>query len=176
MMWRFKNLKKECKDSVIAVIVKSQKRSPLQYAVAKMASSFSPHDMVRVKEKSLTCFNLLVEKVVKLKWISPSEADEAKTEYLKFIDIEWVLFKDLVSSWHLMQPMAMLTRSWEHSCMARKNMRAYVRFACLCLFCHMAKVQLRGGSVLMKICLWKIWSTSYLLVSELFMTTCFLKR
>ena len=50
--------------------------------------------MVRAKEKSLTCFNLLAEKVAQLKWMSPDEADEAKTEYLKFIGTECVLFKD----------------------------------------------------------------------------------
>ena len=42
----------------------------------------------------MTCFNLLAEKVAKLKWITPDEADEAKIEYLKFIDTECVLFKD----------------------------------------------------------------------------------
>ena len=59
-----------------------------------MASSLSPHNMVKATEKSLTCFNLLAEKVARLKWMSPDEADEAKTEYLKFIDTECVLFKD----------------------------------------------------------------------------------
>ena len=47
--------------------------------------------MVRAKEKSSTCFNLLAEKVEKLKWMFP---DETKTKYLKFIDIECILFKD----------------------------------------------------------------------------------
>ena len=56
-----------------------------------MVSSLSAHNMVRAKEKSLTCFNLLAEKVAKLKWMFP---DEAKTEYLKFIDTECILFKD----------------------------------------------------------------------------------
>ena len=42
----------------------------------------------------MSCFNLLAEKVAKLNWITPDEADEAKIEYLKFIDTECVLFKD----------------------------------------------------------------------------------
>ena len=91
---KIQNFKKECKDSVIAIIAKLQERSPLQYTVVRMASSLSPHNIVRGKEKSLTCFNLLTEKVAKLKWMSPDEAGEAKTEYLKFIDTECVLFKD----------------------------------------------------------------------------------
>ena len=91
---KIQNIKKECTGSVIAIIAKSQERSPLQYTVARMASSLSPHNMVRAKEKSLTCFNLFAEKVVKLKWMSPDEADEAKTEYFKFIDTEYVLLKD----------------------------------------------------------------------------------
>ena len=101
---KIQNFKKECKDSVIAIIAKLQERSPLQYTVLRMASSLSPHNMVRAKEKSLTCFNLLAEKVAKL-----DEADEDKTEYFKFIDTECVLFKD--KFWHLMQPMTVLTRS-----------------------------------------------------------------
>ena len=56
-----------CKDSVTAIITKLQEGSPMQYTVARMASSLSPHNMVRAKEKSLTCFNLLAEKVTKLK-------------------------------------------------------------------------------------------------------------
>ena len=91
---KIQNFKKECKDSVIAIIAKLQERSPLQYTVVRMASSLSPHNMVRAKEKSLTCFDILAEKVVKLKWMSPDEVDEPKTEYPKFIDTECVLFKD----------------------------------------------------------------------------------
>ena len=68
---KIQNFKKECKDSVIAIIAKLQERSPLQYAAVRMASSLSPHNMVRAKEKSFTCFNLLAEKVAKLKWMSP---------------------------------------------------------------------------------------------------------
>ena len=88
------NFKKECKDSVIAIIAKLQERSLLQYTVVRMASSLSPHNMVRAKDKSLTGFNLLAEKVAKLKWMSPDEADEAKTKYLRFIDTDCDLFKD----------------------------------------------------------------------------------
>ena len=79
---------------VIAIIAKLQEKSLLQYAVVGMASSLSPHNMVRAKEKSLTCINLLTGKGAKLKWMSPDEADEAKTKYLTFIDTECVLFKD----------------------------------------------------------------------------------
>ena len=86
------------------------------------------------------------------------------------------VFWSRISSWHLMQPIIMLTRAWVHSCMVRKNMRAYGRFACLCLCYNKAKVQLRGGSVLMRICSWKIWSTSHLLTTERFSTTCFFRR
>ena len=133
---KIQNFKKECKDSVIAIIAKLQERSLLQYAVVRMASSLSSHNMVRAKEKSLTYLNLLAEKVAKLKWMSRDKADEAKTEDLKFTDIECVLFKDKLLAF--MQPMTVLTRSWVQSCMVRKNIRAYGRFGCLCLFCHMA--------------------------------------
>ena len=72
---KIQNFKKKCKDSVIAIIAKLQESSPLQYTVVRMASSLSPRNMVRAKEKSLTCFNLLAEKVAKLEWMSPDEAD-----------------------------------------------------------------------------------------------------
>ena len=88
------NFKRECKDGVISIIAKLQERFPLQYTVGRMASSVSSHNMVRAKEKSMTCFNLLKEKIAKLSWMSPDEPDEAKTEYLKFIVTKCVLFKD----------------------------------------------------------------------------------
>ena len=68
---KIQNFKKYCKDIVIAIIAKLQERSPLQYTVVRMPSSLSPHNMVRAKEKSFTCFNLLAEKVAKIKWMSP---------------------------------------------------------------------------------------------------------
>ena len=64
---KIQNFKKECKNSVIAIAAKLQERSLLQYTVVKIASLISPYNMVRAKEKSLTCFNLLAEKVAKIK-------------------------------------------------------------------------------------------------------------
>ena len=90
------NFKNECKDSTIAIIAKLQERFPMQYTVVRIATSLSPHNMVRAKEKSFTCFNLLIEKVAKFKWMSPDKADEAKTKCLKFINTEWVLFQDKI--------------------------------------------------------------------------------
>ena len=77
-----------------------------------------------------------------------------------------IVFWSSICSWHLMQPMVMLTRSWVHPCMVRKNIRTYGRFACLCLRYNKAKVQLRGFSVLMRICSWKIWSTDHRMVYD----------
>ena len=165
---KVQNFKKECKDSVTTMIAKLEERFPLQHTVVRMTSSLSQHNMARAKKKSLTCFSLLAEKVVKLKWMKLM-----KLRPNTLASLTQNAFCSRVSSWHLMQPMTVLTRPWVHSCMVRKNMRAYGRFTCLCLFCHMAKMQLRGGSVLMRICLWKIWSTSHLLASEWFTTTCF---
>ena len=114
------NFKNECKDSTIAIIAKLQERFPMQYTVVRIATSLSPHNMVRAKEKSFTCFNLLIEKVAKFKWMSPDKADEAKTKCLKSLTQNG--FCSRIKSWHLMQPITVLTHSWVHSCMVRKNM------------------------------------------------------
>ena len=171
---KIQNFKKECKDSVIAIIAKLQERSLLQYAVVRMASSLSSHNMVRAKEKSLTYLNLLAEKVAKLKWMSRDKADEAKTEDLKFTDIECVLFKDKLLAFDAANDCVdtflgtVLHGQKEYASLWKVWLFVFV-------LSHGQSVVERG-SVLMRIYLWKIWSTSHLLASEWFTTTCFLRR
>ena len=113
-----------------------------------MTSSLSPRNMVRAKDKSLTCFSLLAEKVSKIKWMSPNEADDVKTEYRKFIDKECVLFKDKFLAFDAANDhVDTFLCTFLHG---QKEYASLWKVGCLCLFCHIAKVQLRGSSMLMR--------------------------
>ena len=75
---------KNCKEVVVVLIKKIQDRCPLKYTVAHCAASLSPLNMVNDKEKCVSYFDRLVDKLYNLKWITAKDAGEAK-EYFKFI-------------------------------------------------------------------------------------------
>ena len=67
----------------VAILEKLQKRCPLKYVVVRSAS-LSPNAMVEEKEISKMKFQVLAERLFKLKWVTADETDDAKLQYEEF--------------------------------------------------------------------------------------------
>ena len=73
------------KEVVVVLIKKIQDCCPLKYTVAHCVALLSPLNMVNDKEKCVSYFDGLVDKLYNLKQITAKDADETKKEYFKFI-------------------------------------------------------------------------------------------
>ena len=70
-------IKKEFMQVVVALLPKLQERCPLNYAVVRNVSTLSPDTMVEEKEISKMKFQVLAEKLIKLKLLTVHEANDA---------------------------------------------------------------------------------------------------
>ena len=67
----------------VALLEKLQKRYLLKYVVVRNAS-LSPNAMVEEKEISKMKFQVLAERLFKLKWVTADETDDTKLQYEEF--------------------------------------------------------------------------------------------
>ena len=76
---------KNAKQRITVLIQKFQERCPLKYQLACCPSSLPLGNMVSDKQKSVSHFDRLVDKLYNLNWILSKHVDEVKKKYFQLV-------------------------------------------------------------------------------------------
>ena len=82
---RKRQFRKECKSSIVCILLKLLERLPTNKTVVVSSSSLSPSNMLNIPDKASLRFKHLADSSYSLRKITSSEADNAKGQFDKFM-------------------------------------------------------------------------------------------
>jgi len=91
---RKRRFREDCKKVVVEILLKLLERLPTNKTIVVTASSLSPKNMIEIPTKAQKRFKKMADNLFALKFITSSEADNAKFQYDDFMSKDVLLNKD----------------------------------------------------------------------------------